>query len=131
MIFRMTKVLRFWVDCEYPGIKKHCPGRSRTELLAQIQRLEVFQREDAFAAVIRCTADPAKADWSRPPKSPWSNILRSAGAAEPRPGASRFGFKRQLTAGAIVSATAGSRLGQIMLKQHNGPTSSEGMQPWI
>jgi hypothetical protein len=36
MIFRMTKVLRFWVDCEYPGIKKHCPGRSRTELLAQI-----------------------------------------------------------------------------------------------
>jgi hypothetical protein len=38
MKFRMTKILRFWVDVEYERIKNHCPGRSRTELIAQILR---------------------------------------------------------------------------------------------
>ena len=36
MKFRMSKVLRFWVDVEYQRIKNHCPCRARTELIAQI-----------------------------------------------------------------------------------------------
>jgi hypothetical protein len=38
------------------------------------QRLDVSEREDAFAAVIRCTADPAKAD--RRTRSKWSRLMR-------------------------------------------------------
>jgi hypothetical protein len=36
MKFPMSKVLRFWVDVEYHRIKKHVPGRSRIESIAQI-----------------------------------------------------------------------------------------------
>jgi hypothetical protein len=36
MKFRMSKVLRFWVDVEYNRIKNDHPGRPRTDLLAQI-----------------------------------------------------------------------------------------------
>jgi hypothetical protein len=36
MKFRMTKVLRFWVDVEYERIKNHAIGRSRAELRTQI-----------------------------------------------------------------------------------------------
>jgi hypothetical protein len=32
----MTKILRFWVDVEYEGIKGHSSGRRKTELIAQI-----------------------------------------------------------------------------------------------
>jgi hypothetical protein len=42
----------------------------------RLQRLEVSDREDAFAAVIRCTADPAKAD--KRTRSKWSRLLRYA-----------------------------------------------------
>jgi hypothetical protein len=38
MKFRMSKVLRFWVDVEYQRIKKHVPFGARTELLGQILR---------------------------------------------------------------------------------------------
>jgi hypothetical protein len=38
MKVRMSKSLRFWVDCEYQGTKNHCPGCPRTELIAQILR---------------------------------------------------------------------------------------------
>jgi hypothetical protein len=38
MKFRMSDILRFWVDCEYHRIKKHVPGRTRTALLGQILR---------------------------------------------------------------------------------------------
>ena len=38
MKFRMTKILRFWVDVEYEGIKNHRPGRPKSELIAQILR---------------------------------------------------------------------------------------------
>jgi hypothetical protein len=38
MRFRMTKVLRFWVECEYQRIKKHAIGRWRTELIPEILR---------------------------------------------------------------------------------------------
>jgi hypothetical protein len=40
--------------------------------------LKVSDREDPFAAVIRCTADPAKAD--KRTRSKWSRVLRYAAA---------------------------------------------------
>jgi hypothetical protein len=43
------------------------------------QRLEVSDREeDPFAAIIRCTADPAKAD--KRTRSKWSRVMRYAAA---------------------------------------------------
>jgi hypothetical protein len=36
MKFRMTKILRFWVDVEYERMKNHTTGRPRTDLIAQI-----------------------------------------------------------------------------------------------
>ena len=38
MRFRMTKVLRFWVDVEYERTKNARPSGSRTKLIAQILR---------------------------------------------------------------------------------------------
>jgi hypothetical protein len=38
MKIRMSDILRFWVDVEYQRINTHCPGRPRTELIAQILR---------------------------------------------------------------------------------------------
>jgi hypothetical protein len=38
MKFRMTKVLRFWVDVEHDRIKNDHRGRLRTELIPQILR---------------------------------------------------------------------------------------------
>jgi hypothetical protein len=38
-------------------------------------------REDAFAAVIRCTGDPAKAD--KRTRSKWSRVMRYAAAHKP------------------------------------------------
>jgi hypothetical protein len=42
------------------------------------QRLEISDREDPFAAVIRCTADPAKA--GKRTRSKWSRVMRYAAA---------------------------------------------------
>jgi hypothetical protein len=36
MKFRMTKILRFWVDVEYDRTKNDRLGGSRTELIAEI-----------------------------------------------------------------------------------------------
>jgi hypothetical protein len=44
-------------------------------------RLKVSDREDPFAAVIRCTADPAKAD--KRTRSKWSRVMRYAAAYKP------------------------------------------------
>jgi hypothetical protein len=41
-----------------------------------LQRLEISDREDPFAAIIRCTADPAKAD--KRTRSKWSRVMRYA-----------------------------------------------------
>jgi hypothetical protein len=38
MNFRMTKVLRFWVDVECERIKNQTSGRPRTDLIASILR---------------------------------------------------------------------------------------------
>jgi hypothetical protein len=46
-----------------------------------LQRLELSDREDPFAAIIRCTADPAKAD--KRTRSKWSRVMRYASAYKP------------------------------------------------
>jgi hypothetical protein len=43
-----------------------------------LQQLKVSDREDPFAAIIRCTADPAKAD--KRTRSKWSRVLRYVAA---------------------------------------------------
>jgi hypothetical protein len=50
----------------------------RARRALRLQQLEVSDREDPFAAVIRCTADPAKAD--KRTRSEWSRVLRYAAA---------------------------------------------------
>jgi hypothetical protein len=45
------------------------------------QRLEVSEREDPFASVIRATADPAKAD--KRTRSKWSRLMRYAAKYKP------------------------------------------------
>jgi hypothetical protein len=42
----------------------------------RLQRLKVSDREDPFATIIRCTADPAKAD--KRTRSKWSRLMRYA-----------------------------------------------------
>jgi hypothetical protein len=42
----------------------------------RLQRLKVSDRGDAFASIIRCTADPAKAD--KRTRSKWSRLMRYA-----------------------------------------------------
>jgi hypothetical protein len=46
-----------------------------------LRRLKVSDREDPFAAVIRCTADPAKAD--KRTRSKWSRLMRYATVYKP------------------------------------------------
>jgi hypothetical protein len=38
MKFRMSKCLRFWVECEFDDVKNRGPARPRTEGIAQILR---------------------------------------------------------------------------------------------
>jgi hypothetical protein len=45
------------------------------------QQLKVSDREDPFAAIVRCTADPAKAD--KRTASKWNRALRYGAAYEP------------------------------------------------
>jgi hypothetical protein len=45
------------------------------------QRLEISDREGPFAAVVRCTADPEKAD--KRTRSKWSRVMRYAVAYKP------------------------------------------------
>jgi hypothetical protein len=48
----------------------------RARRALRLQRLKVSDREDPYAAMIRCTADPAKAD--KRTRSKWSRALRYA-----------------------------------------------------
>ena len=54
----------------------------RARQALRLHRLTVFDREDPFAAIIRCTADPAKAD--KRTRSKWSRALRYAAAYKPK-----------------------------------------------
>jgi hypothetical protein len=61
------------------GAEERAIDRARRAL--RLQRLEVSEREDPFAAIIRCTADPAKAD--KRTRSKWSRVMRYAVAYKP------------------------------------------------
>jgi len=50
----------------------------RARRALRLQRLEVSDREAPYAAIIRCTADPAKAD--KRTRSKWSRVMRHAAA---------------------------------------------------
>jgi hypothetical protein len=49
---------------------------ARAQRAVRLTGLDVFAREDPFAAVIRCTSDPAKAD--KRTRSKWSRVMRYA-----------------------------------------------------
>jgi hypothetical protein len=53
----------------------------RARRALRLGRLAVSEREDAFAAVIRCTADAAKAD--KRTRSKWSRLMRYAEVYKP------------------------------------------------
>jgi hypothetical protein len=53
----------------------------RARRALRLGRLEVSDREDPFAVIIRCTADPAKAD--KRTRSKWSRVMRYAAAYKP------------------------------------------------
>jgi hypothetical protein len=53
----------------------------RARLAVRLSGLDVIAREEPFAAVIRCTADPAKAD--KRTRSKWSRVMRYAAAYKP------------------------------------------------
>jgi hypothetical protein len=57
----------------------HAIDRARRAL--RLQRFAVSEREDPFAAIIRCTADPAKAD--KRTRSKWSRVMRYAAVYKP------------------------------------------------
>jgi hypothetical protein len=58
-----------WWRAEGREIERACRA-------VRLGRLEAFDHEDPFAAVIRCTADPVKAD--KRTRSKWSRVLRYA-----------------------------------------------------
>jgi hypothetical protein len=53
----------------------------RARRALRLQRLKLSDREDPFGAIIRCTADPAKAD--KRTRSKWSRVMRYAAAYKP------------------------------------------------
>jgi hypothetical protein len=53
----------------------------RARRALRLQRLKVCDREDPFAAVIRCTADAARAD--KRTRSKWSRLMRFAAMYKP------------------------------------------------
>jgi hypothetical protein len=63
--------------------RKKADWRAKARAL-RLQRLEVSDWEDSFAAIIRCTADPAKADERT--RSKWSRVMRYVAAHKPHSG---------------------------------------------
>jgi hypothetical protein len=53
----------------------------RARRALRLQRLAVSDREDPFAAIIRCTTDPVKTD--KRTRSKWSRLMRYAVAYKP------------------------------------------------
>jgi hypothetical protein len=51
-------------------------SRERARKALRLQHLGTFEHEDPFAAIIRCTADPAKVD--KRTRSKWSRVMRYA-----------------------------------------------------
>jgi hypothetical protein len=78
----------------------------RARRALRLQRLKVSDREDPFAAVIRCTADPAKAD--KRTRSKWSRVMRYAAAYK----ADSVPLDRYIQGMGGINACAARRSGQ-------------------
>jgi hypothetical protein len=74
----------------------------RARRALRLQRLEVSKREDPFGAVIRCTADPAKAD--KRTRSKWSRVMRTRQATNRIP-------SRSISSSSARAASTRARLG--------------------
>jgi hypothetical protein len=81
--------------------------RARRALI--LRRLNVSDREDPFAAIIRCTADPAKAD--KRTRSKWSWLMRYAATYKPHSEALGLFIKRKGSINACA-ARLSRRLGR-------------------
>jgi hypothetical protein len=59
----MSRILRFWVECEFDDVKTRCPDRRRTEVIAQILR----SFEEAGDAM-RCLHANGRVAWKATPR---------------------------------------------------------------
>jgi hypothetical protein len=95
----LQRVRNAWDDCQasrdrnaiydyltavYGLVAVWTAGREvdRARRALRLQRMEVSDREDPFAAIIRCTADPAKAD--KRTRSKWSRLMRYVAVYKPQ-----------------------------------------------
>jgi hypothetical protein len=92
----------------------------RARRALHFQRFELSDREDPFAAVIYCTADPAKAD--KRTRSKWSRALRHAAAHKPDSEPVEQFIRRK---GGIKRAPLGSRGASEEVRQ-GGPRDGRG-----
>jgi hypothetical protein len=121
-----------WADCQasrdrnaiyryLTAVYGTAEGREvdRARRALRLQRLEVSGREDPFAAVIRCTADPAKAD--KRTRSKWSRVMRYSAAyksaSEPL---ARF-FQRKGGINACAAWPHGAPAGSLRATRGNQP----------
>jgi hypothetical protein len=63
MKFRMSRILKFWVECEFDDVKNQSFGHPRTELIAQILR----EFEEAGDAMRYLDAD-GRISWRATPR---------------------------------------------------------------
>jgi hypothetical protein len=63
MKFRMSRILRFWIDVEYEDIRDQAPGRRRPDLIAQI----LHEFEEAGDAMRYLNAD-GRIAWKATPR---------------------------------------------------------------
>jgi hypothetical protein len=92
----LERLRGIWEDCQasrdrnaiYPYLTAVCGlvtwwtaedrAVNRAHPALRLQRLKVSDPKDPFASIIRCTADPAKAD--KRTRSKWSRLMRYAAA---------------------------------------------------
>src|SRR5580704_1368495 len=98
----LERLRGIWEDCQasrdrnaiYPYLTAVCGlvtwwtaedrAVNRAHPALRLQRLKVSDPKDPFASIIRCTADPAKAD--KRTRSKWSRVMRYATAYKPNAG---------------------------------------------
>jgi len=63
MKFRMTKILRFWLDVEHERIRNHRPSCPRTALIAQI-----LGKFEEVGEAMRCLNNKGEIAWKASPR---------------------------------------------------------------
>jgi hypothetical protein len=63
MKFLMTKVLRFWVDCEYQHVKNETVTSTRTQLIA-----EILHKFEAAGDAMRYLDSEGRIAWKATPE---------------------------------------------------------------